>query len=79
VSIGLWLTSAGWRSSFAPVRTVEEAKDEDDNRFLECAETAQADFLITGNTRHFPDRWAETIVLTPRAFVDLWRGQVDSD
>ena len=61
-----------------PKRTLTQAKDEPDNRFLECAETAQADFLITGNTRHFPHRWAETIILTPRAFIDLWRKEVQS-
>jgi predicted nucleic acid-binding protein len=28
--------------------------DEDDNRFLECAEQARADYLITGNCKRFP-------------------------
>jgi len=31
--------------------------DPDDNMFLECAETAHADYLITGNKRHFPSVW----------------------
>jgi len=26
----------------------------DDARFLHCAETAQAEYLVTGNKRHFP-------------------------
>lgn len=29
------------------------------NRFLECADAAQAEFLVTGNTRHFPKRWKQ--------------------
>ena len=28
--------------------------DPADNKFLECALSCQADFLITGNTKHFP-------------------------
>jgi predicted nucleic acid-binding protein len=28
--------------------------DPDDNCFLECAEAARAEYLITGNTKHFP-------------------------
>jgi putative PIN family toxin of toxin-antitoxin system len=29
--------------------------DPGDTKFLQCAETAQADYLITGNKRHFPE------------------------
>lgn len=28
--------------------------DPGDTKFLQCAETAQADYLVTGNKRHFP-------------------------
>jgi putative PIN family toxin of toxin-antitoxin system len=28
--------------------------DDDDNRFLECATAAGADYVITGNLRHYP-------------------------
>jgi len=37
-----------------PNRTLRISQDETDNRFLECAEGAAADFLVTGNIRHFP-------------------------
>jgi len=37
-----------------PTGTVTESADEPDNRFLECAEAAKADYLVTGNARHFP-------------------------
>ncbi len=40
--------------------------DESDNRFLECAEAADADYLITGNKRHFPARWKGTEVVNAR-------------
>jgi putative PIN family toxin of toxin-antitoxin system len=37
-----------------PTGRVTESPDEPDNRFLECAEAAQADYLVTGNAKHFP-------------------------
>ena len=37
-----------------PSRTLSVTSDADDNIFLECADTARADYLITGNQRHFP-------------------------
>jgi uncharacterized protein len=45
--------------------------DLDDNIFLECAEAAAADYLVTGNQRHFPDRWKKTRVISARAFVEI--------
>lgn len=54
-----------------PVRTLSECPHEEDNRFLECAETAGADYLITGNKRHFPERWKQTSVVNARAFLAL--------
>lgn len=36
-----------------PARALQVAKDPDDNKFLECADVARADYLITGNQRHF--------------------------
>jgi uncharacterized protein len=33
---------------------ITESIDDDDNRFLECAVAAAADYLITGNLRHYP-------------------------
>jgi putative PIN family toxin of toxin-antitoxin system len=55
----------------APVRPIEAAGDPDDNIFLECADASRADFLITGNRRHFPVFWKNTKIVTPREFVTL--------
>jgi putative PIN family toxin of toxin-antitoxin system len=54
-----------------PARPIEAASDPDDNIFLECADAARADFLITGNRRHFPAYWKNTKIVTPREFVTL--------
>jgi predicted nucleic acid-binding protein len=32
---------------------------------------ARADFLITGNRKHFPAFWKNTKIVTPREFVSL--------
>jgi len=46
------------------------AKDPDDNAFLECAVESKADFLITGNIHHFPEKkFHRTSILTPAEFV----------
>ncbi|MEP6536666.1 MAG: putative toxin-antitoxin system toxin component, PIN family [Bryobacteraceae bacterium] len=52
-----------------PIGTVNAARDEDDNRFLECAEAAGAAYLITGNLRHFPPRWGATAIVNARQFL----------
>ncbi len=45
--------------------------DDDDNRFLECAEAAKADYLITGNLRHYPAEWGRTRIVNARTFLSL--------
>jgi putative PIN family toxin of toxin-antitoxin system len=52
-----------------PTHRLTVSPDDSDNRFLECAEAASADFLITGNKRHFPDNHRVTTVLTAREFL----------
>jgi putative PIN family toxin of toxin-antitoxin system len=54
-----------------PARVLEVAKDPDDNKFLECADAARVDYLITGNQRHFPVFWKKTKVVTSREFISL--------
>jgi putative PIN family toxin of toxin-antitoxin system len=54
-----------------PTRALSVASDPDDNIFLECADAARADYLITGNQRHFPAFWKQTKVITSRDFVTL--------
>jgi putative PIN family toxin of toxin-antitoxin system len=54
-----------------PTRTVTESTDDADNRFLECAETASANFLVTGNKRHFPKHWKNTQVVNARELLGM--------
>lgn len=55
---------------FRPSREVRACSDPDDDMFLECAQTASAHFLVTGNLKHFPPNWADTRIVTARQFVD---------
>jgi len=50
---------------------LEATGDPDDNMFLECAGTARADYLITGNQKLFPRFWKKTNIITPREFINL--------
>jgi predicted nucleic acid-binding protein len=52
-------------------RRLEVSPDPDDNMFLECAVTARADYLITGDQRHFPRFWKKTKIITTREFISL--------
>ncbi len=54
-----------------PIRRLEATSDPEDNIFLECADAARADYLVTGNQKHFPRFWKKTKVVTPREFVSL--------
>jgi putative PIN family toxin of toxin-antitoxin system len=61
------------RSASRIVRPQHELRitnDPADNRFLECAEAARADYLVTGNKRHFPKSWRQTLVVNARELVE---------
>ena len=80
------VTKFGWRNPAVAlaVKTIRESAtlvnprlvvtdcvDPDDNIFLECADAARADYLVTGNQKHFPRFWKKTKVITPREFISL--------
>jgi len=44
---------------------VRVCADPDDDVFLECAVAARAHYVVTGNLRHFPRQWADTLIVTP--------------
>jgi putative PIN family toxin of toxin-antitoxin system len=57
--------------TMAPSRRLEVSRDVDDNRFLECADAARADYLVTGNQKHFPRFWKQTKIISSREFIGL--------
>jgi uncharacterized protein len=54
-----------------PSRRLDVCSDPDDDVFLECADKAGADYLITGNSKHFPKFWKKTKIITAREFISL--------
>lgn len=53
----------------APRQRLALSSDEEDNRLLECAQVGKADFLVTGNRKHFPDHVDDARIVTPREFL----------
>lgn len=60
--LGLWVT---------PNECGQACLDPSDNIFIECAEAAGVDYLVTGNKRHFPDCWKRTNVLGSRQLIEI--------
>ncbi len=54
-----------------PSTLPQVTSDQDENMFVECADAARADYLITGNQRHFPKFWKSTKTISSRKFLDL--------
>jgi putative PIN family toxin of toxin-antitoxin system len=54
-----------------PAVRLQLASDPEDDKFLECADAARADYLVTGNQRHFPGFWKKTKVITSREFLSI--------
>jgi len=55
----------------APTKRLQVTPDPDDNIFLECVDAARADYLVTGNQRHFPRFWKKTKVITSRELISI--------
>ncbi len=55
----------------SPAKRLQVTSDPDDNIFIECADAARADYLVTGNQRHFPKFWKKTKIITSRDFIAL--------
>lgn len=53
-----------------PTEKVRACSDPDDDIFLECAQAAEAHYLVTGNAKDFPTIWASTQIVTARQFLD---------
>jgi putative PIN family toxin of toxin-antitoxin system len=54
-----------------PSRMAQITSDPDDNIFVECADAAHADYLVTGNQRHFPKFWKNTKIISSTEFLSV--------
>ena len=53
----------------APRKKLAVSRDSGDDKVLECAVEARADFIITGNTRDFPMQYHGVRVVKPKDFL----------
>jgi putative PIN family toxin of toxin-antitoxin system len=54
-----------------PTRLSQITRDPADNIFVECADAARADYLITGSERDFPKFWKNTKIISSREFLNI--------
>ena len=54
-----------------PKTQIQVTSDSTDNMFLECALVARADYVVTGNLRHFPAQFRDIRILSPRHFLTI--------
>jgi uncharacterized protein len=57
--------------SVSPISYYQEVPDKSDLPFIEACLGARADFLVTGNKKHFPKSIEKTKIVSPKEFVDL--------
>jgi len=54
----------------SPTEHIANPLDEKDSHFLECAVAADAQYLVTGNIKHFPaPQFRQTKIVTPAVFA----------
>jgi uncharacterized protein len=54
-----------------PSPLVQVTSDPAGSMFIECADAARADYLVTGNQRHFPKFWKNTKIITSSEFLSV--------
>ncbi len=64
--------AAIWKAArkVKPSRRVRAAHHAEDNILLECAREAVANYVVTGNKRHFPNRFGVTRIVNAREFLE---------
>ncbi len=53
------------------VESCDACSDPDDNQLLDCALAAKAQYVITGNLRHFPEEWRGVRVINARTLLEI--------
>jgi putative PIN family toxin of toxin-antitoxin system len=54
-----------------PVATLQVSSDEPDNRVYECADAAQAHYIVTGNRKHFATPHRSLKIVNAREFLEI--------
>jgi hypothetical protein len=78
-TLGNWSLGSWWRmSEIVKLRLIGSflrlcivLRKPSNRKFLECADAPRADYLVIGNSRHFPKFWKKIKVITSREFIDI--------
>ena len=62
-----------------PTEAIRACSDPDDDVFLECAHAARADYLVTGNLKHFPISWSGTRIVPARHLLNIVSGGAEEE
>src|SRR5664279_1461203 len=62
-----------------PTEAIRACSDPDDDIFLECAHAAQANYLVTGNLKHFPATWSGTRIVPARLMLNIISGGTEEE
>lgn len=60
-----------------PLMRVQASSDPDDDMVLECALAGAADYVVTGNTRHFPSEFQGIRIIPPRQFLVILAAELE--
>lgn len=55
----------------APTERLTISKDDADNRIYECAAAADADYIVTGNAKHFKETFGNTGIVNARELLAI--------
>ena len=56
---------------FTPTQQLAISPHDSDNRFYECADAAEADYIVTGNLKHFTKPHKNTKIINTRQLLEL--------
>ena len=62
-----------------PTEAIRACSDPDDDVFLECAHAAQANYLVTGNLKHFPTSWPGMRIIPARRLLNIISGGAEAE
>ena len=60
---------------FTPTRQLKISQHDSDNCFYECADAAEADYIVTGNLKHFTKPYKTTKIINTRQLLELLAGR----
>lgn len=58
-------------TTVTPTEQLANSRHDSDNRFYECADAAAADYIVTGNNKHFTKPHKNTKIITGRQLLEL--------